>query len=418
MIEFVQTYLSAFWQLLTEMAPWLLLGFLFAGLLKAFFPSTTLNKYLGKNNLHSVLNATLLGIPLPLCSCGVIPTGVSFYKNGASKSATQAFLISTPQTGIDSILATYALMGLPFAFIRPLIAWISGIVGGVISMTMEKDSQSHLKIETSAITYENLSQKQSFTEKLKTALSYGFVDMMQDIAQWLLIGLLLAALISALLPNDFFEQYIGSFWGELLVVLVISIPLYVCATGSIPIAAALLLKGISPAAAILFLMAGPATNLVTMTVIGKTMGKKSLISYLISIIGCGILFAAMIHYLIPETLFLKYLPQITLEHSGHTSPWSLGMTILLFGLLIYGLLSPYFIQNQNLIMEEQKTTFRVEGMSCNHCKASVEKNVSQIAGVEAVNVNLAEKTVAVSGEFSSKEVGNTISELGFEVLDK
>ncbi|MDR9488660.1 permease, partial [Salibacter sp.] len=132
-LDFLKSLVVAFWELFSEMSPYLVLGFLLAGILHVYFPKDKVNKYLGKRNLKSVINAALVGVPLPLCSCGVIPTGVSFHKNGASKGASVSFLISTPQTGVDSILATYSLMGLPFAVIRPIVALITGITGGLFT---------------------------------------------------------------------------------------------------------------------------------------------------------------------------------------------------------------------------------------------------------------------------------------------
>jgi uncharacterized membrane protein YraQ (UPF0718 family) len=140
MLEIIIRYLVALWDLTLEMSPYLLLGFLIAGVLYIYFPKDKVTRYLGKNNFRSTLNAALIGVPLPLCSCGVIPTGISFYKNGASKGSSVSFLISTPQTGVDSILATYALLGLPLAIIRPIIALITGVLGGLVTNSIEKNS--------------------------------------------------------------------------------------------------------------------------------------------------------------------------------------------------------------------------------------------------------------------------------------
>jgi len=139
MVEYLKDFGTGFAYIITEMAPYLMLGFVFAGILHLLFPKSKVRKYMGKNSFRSTLNASVLGVPLPLCSCGVIPTGISFYKHGASKSSTISFLISTPQTGVDSIFVTYSLLGLPFAIIRPIVAFITGIFGGFVTRSLDKD---------------------------------------------------------------------------------------------------------------------------------------------------------------------------------------------------------------------------------------------------------------------------------------
>lgn len=419
MATMVWNYVNSLWSLVLEMAPWLLLGFLFAGLLKVYYPQKSLEKHMGKPSLGSIIRATLIGIPLPLCSCGVIPTGISFYRNGASKPATNAFLISTPQTGIDSIFATYALMGFPFAIIRPIMALCTGIFGGMVTLFVTK--KENIQKEKASGAGETcgvpLSNK---TARWEQVLHYGFVEMMADIAKWLVIGLLLAALITTLVPEGFFVDYLDNFWWQLLAVLAISVPLYVCATGSIPIAAALLSKGLSPAVAILFLMAGPATNVVTVTVLGKTMGKRSVLAYLGSIIGGGVLFTLGIHYFVPQEWFLNALPG--LHHGSHQlfPQWlSVGMGILLLALLAYALLKPYFRKsNPNFpinsnTMETQ--TIQVKGMTCNHCTGSVERNVAQLEGVTAVRADLQTGTTVIEGHPNMEQVKKTIEGLGYSV---
>ena len=290
--------------LVSEMAPYLLLGFFFAGLLKAFFPVDRISKYLGRNKFGSAVNAAILGVPMPLCSCGVIPTGISFFRNGATKGATTSFLISTPQTGVDSILATYSLLGLPLAIIRPLVAFLTGILGGGLSHTLDKEQWSETK---KSITEEKDSIKNlKLAGRLKIVMTYGFGELVEDIFKWLVIGLMAAALLSVLIPDSFFTSFIGNPWLEMTMVLLASIPLYVCATGSIPIAAVFLLKGLSPGAALVFLMAGPATNVATMTVIGNSMGRKALLIYLFSIIGGALFFGALVNEFLPASWFTGF----------------------------------------------------------------------------------------------------------------
>jgi uncharacterized protein len=324
MLIYIEEYFDELWYLVLEMAPWLMLGLIFAGLLKVYFPQKHINRLLGKSSFRSSVNASVIGIPMPLCSCGVIPTAISFYQNGASKGSTNSFLISTPQTGVDSILATYSMLGWPFALLRPFVAFVTGVAGGVFTNIFVKDKPaktqvqspfSNLKIDTGGIinSGENCSddscdcpepKKQDKRHSLVRAADYAFIELLQDIAKWLVIGFLLAALISVALPEDFFSSFSGLGFIELLVVLAASVPLYMCATGSIPIAAVLLMKGISPGAALVFLMAGPATNVATMAVLGKTMGRKSLITYMATIIGGALLFGVLINAFIPADWIL------------------------------------------------------------------------------------------------------------------
>lgn len=375
MMQHIANFFSELWVLLQEMAPYLLIGFLFAGILKVFFPGGIIRKYIGESNLKSVVNASLLGVPMPLCSCGVLPTGISFYKNGASRGSTVSFLVSTPQTGVDSIIATYAMLGLPLAILRPVIALFSGILGGAVTNYMG----GH--VDAMEATRQNSDDgERSFREMMR----YGFVEMMQDISKWLIIGFLVAALLSVLIPDDFFVTTISNEYLSMVVILLASVPLYVCATGSIPIAAVLLLKGLSPGAAIVFLMAGPATNAATMAVIRNSMGGRTFWLYLGSIIGGAILFGTLVNELIPRDWIMSAIPDLHHAAGHHEgSIIKVVSAVILILLIINGYAQKYFerrrfsgekIQYKN--MDEQ--IYMVEGMTCNHCKATVEKGIREI----------------------------------------
>ena len=432
-MAYITEYISAFFSLLLEMSPYLLLGFLFAGLLHVYFPKDKLAKYLGKDNFSSVINAALLGIPLPLCSCGVIPTGVSFYKNGASRGASVAFLISTPQTGVDSIFATSALMGFPFAITRVFIALITGIFGGILTNIFAHGHMPTKKknVATNQNCVHEHTPRKTSRSSIKRVLDYAFVDFLQDISQWLIIGLGIAALIAVAIPITFFENYIGNNFVGMFLLLLLSIPLYVCATGSIPIAAVLLMKGISPGAAFVFLMAGPATNVGTITVLGKTLGKKNLIIYLMSIIVGALVFGIAIDIFLPASWFV--LP-LTAEHNSHlhTLPkWlEISAGILLTALIIRAEVTKRnwllhkkpakAVQMQNTFVNtissmNRNSVVKVNGMTCNHCKFSVEKNITALEGVESVAVDLQMGQAVIAGEnVNLIEVEETIKAIGFE----
>lgn len=402
------------------MSVWLLFGFLVAGLLNVSISKSIVSKYLGKNNFKSVLYGSLLGIPLPLCSCGVIPTGVAIYKSGASKSATVSFLISTPQTGVDSIMVTYSLLGWPFAVIRPLIALLTGIFGGALTRSMEREELSRNK---NKVEYEIASEKKG--SLLSRIFTYAFKDFLDDISKWLVIGLIIAALLNIIVPSDFFSSQFSNPLVQMLLILLASIPLYVCATGSVPIAAVLLLKGLSPGAVLVFLMAGPATNAATITVIGNSLGRKTLISYLISIISGAIIFGLICDYLLPRAWFLNAIPVLSsMDHQNHFIPYWLQITSsITFALLIFASFYRKFIQrylkkniNMNLEMDRQGTIFKVGGMTCNHCKMNVENAINRIEGVKVLDIDLNTSKVKIEGQGHEDEIKSAVESIGYEFL--
>jgi len=313
--------------IINEMSPYLLLGFFLAGLMHAFIPGNLFHKYLAKNDFRSVLNAAILGIPLPLCSCGVIPTAMSLRKEGASKGSAVSFLIATPQTGVDSIIATYSLMGLPFAVIRPLVALITALIGGQLVNFFEKPGLSeeqpheekhcccchkekkeehsccHQEEEHSCCCHEHEHHHDGFWGKMHEALEYAFVEMMGDIGKWLIVGLVVAGIITVAIPDSFFALFADNSFLSMLLVLVMAIPMYLCATGSIPIAVALMMKGLTPGAGLVLLMAGPASNVASMLLVGKMLGKRTQLIYLLTIVAGAIFFGLGIDYLLPREWF-------------------------------------------------------------------------------------------------------------------
>jgi len=425
-LKYLFQFCAALVDIMNEMSPYLLLGFLFAGILYVWFPKKKVYKYLGKPNSSSVLNAALIGIPLPLCSCGVIPTGISFYNSGASKGSSVSFLISTPQTGMDSIMVTYSLLGLPMAIIKPIIALFTGFYGGFLTNILSKDRQKEL--EKSKLKEDISNNDKTVNRSLIGMLRYAFVEFLEDIAKWLVIGLLIAALIDVLIPDSFFTAYLGNEYLEMFLILVAAIPLYVCATGSIPIAAILMLKGLSPGAAIIFLMAGPATNAATMTVIGKIFGRRTLLIYLLAIITGALFFGILVNEFLPREWFtdpLQHFHGVHHEH-GLLPHWlQIGSSIILSLLILNAIFRKYGrksfkpkiktapVSNNNLKMKELQ--IKVKGMTCNHCKATVEENVGKLPGISSVDANVTNGKVNLSGEyFDLNEVQLKIESLGYK----
>ena len=402
--------MTQFFVIIAQMAPYLLLGFMFAGLLHAFIPTQFYGKYLSKGNFSSVLYATLFGIPLPLCSCGVIPTAMSLRKEGASKASVVSFLIATPQTGIDSILATYGLMGLPFAIVRPLAALVTAVFGGLLSTIFNKESG-----DSAGCVKEVKREQRSLMWKLKEAMRYAFVDMMQDIGRYLLLGLVVAALIAALVPEEWFTVFEGNTWASMLLVLCISIPMYICATGSIPIAVALMLKGLTPGAALVLLMAGPACNLASILVVNKVMGRKTLALYLISIILGSVSFGFLVDYLQFHGV-VNFLGQLIEEkacHHGGPSILSIISGIILSLLLFNALVIARFRNKHKNKKTTSMKTYHIKGMTCNHCRQSAEKAILNVKGVSSATVSLDKGEAYVEGTASQEDICKAIEEIGF-----
>ncbi|WP_394230145.1 SO_0444 family Cu/Zn efflux transporter [Shewanella colwelliana] len=410
--------LSNFIDLFLDSAPWLLLGLVLAGMLKMFVPMTWMQKQLGGHGFKTTVKAAILGAPLPLCSCGVIPAAVGLRRSGASKAATTSFLVSTPETGIDSVSVSYVLLGPFMAIVRPIAAVTSAIVAGLLvgrddedeisvvaakgatnkapassccsskkvepvvksccskTATAEKScsdttpenkplamrpvAQSNRMMEMAAKPVVNLkpatasasccSSKTPATEKpiasccstensankeesccestkdiaselqgtsvisrMGKGLHYAATDLVRDTTIWLLIGLFFAALVQTYVPGDFMAK-----WGDgilaMLVMVLISVPMYICATASTPIAAGLLLAGVSPGAVLVFMLAGPATNIATLGVVTKELGKRALYGYLGGVLGVALVSGIIVNYLV-DTFGFVVMPQIGEQHS-------------------------------------------------------------------------------------------------------
>ena len=340
--------LTIFWNLLIESAPWLLIGYLLAGIIKQVIPSEWVHKQMAKAGFVSIVKGALIGAPLPLCSCGVIPTALAVRKAGASKGATSSFLVATPETGVDSISFSYAVLGPVFAIARPVAALTSAIIAGVLVNTFDKEEEVVEPIEAASSCCHSKQQEQpeaepSLGEKLISAVQYGYGRMISDTAKWLVIGLLAATIITAVVPQSFFLQ-----WGDgllaMIVMVIVGLPMYICATASTPVAAGLLFAGISPGAALVFMLTGPATNIATMGVIKEQLGMRSLIAYMVGVIvsaiGCG---------LILNELYTAYGWQLQIsmmEHGASYPLWRQLAAVLLCALLARVWLQPLFARKE------------------------------------------------------------------------
>jgi uncharacterized membrane protein YraQ (UPF0718 family) len=340
MIEVLVGIAKECWLIFKEAAPFVLFGFFAAGLLKVLIPEKAIVKHLGGNGFRSVFKASLFGVPLPLCSCGVIPVAVGLRKQGASKGATASFLVSVPETGVDSVAITWALLDPLMTIIRPVSAFITALAtGSLINLLPEQKEVSKTDTADSCCSADpdksTLStQQKPILQRLKDGVIYAFTDLLKDIGGWLLLGILIAGVISYFVPIDFVDRYLGGEYSSLLIMLMIGIPLYICASASTPIAAALVLKGLSPGAALVFLLAGPATNAATMTVVAKHLGKTTTVVYVAVIATCSLAFGWIVNR-IYEWLSIDVLDWAS--HADHgTDSWIYSISaFVLIGLLLW-----------------------------------------------------------------------------------
>ena len=371
----------AFWQNLLELsleaAPWLALGLALGGLMKALIPTAFLQRHLSGSGFSSIAKATVLGAPLPLCSCGVIPAAVGLRRAGASKAATTSFLVSTPETGVDSITVSYVLLGPFMAIVRPVAAVFSAILAGLLVGRDDDAGAPNTSSATQVNTKETSScctttstveasccgttktvepsccdttstaeasccstadapvKSTSLVGKVRSSLHYAATELLDDTALWLLVGLGFAALVQTYLPDDFLSSW-GNGLLAMLVMVLISIPMYICATASTPIAAGLLLAGVAPGPVLVFMMAGPATNIATLGVVAKELGKKALVGYLTGVLGGALLFAFLVDFLVTK-FDINVTPQIGPELSLLPNWITLSTGLLLAFLMIVSL---------------------------------------------------------------------------------
>lgn len=428
-------FLRSMLDILNEMSPYILLGFIIAGLLHEFIKPETMSRHLSGKGWKPIVKAAMLGVPLPLCSCGVLPTAVGLHRQGASKGATTSFLISTPQTGVDSIAATYSLLGLPMAILRPVAALVGGIFGGMSVSLLDKTADTTSK--TSATSTQptvvaecsdsccsapvDASSYRSLPARLLAAVRYGLVEMVASVGKWLVIGLVIAALITVYVPDEFLVSLSDRPLLAMLAMIVIAIPMYVCATGSIPIAMSLMMKGLNPGAAFVLLMAGPAANFASMMVLGRSIGKKATAIYVSSVVITALFFGLIVDYFFPSDWFMASGDMA----GGHACHSEFGIfeticTVILVIALCYSIISHRAHHNHNKqaiskISNDMKKEFKITGMSCNHCRMTVEKSIANVPGVVNVLVDLPQGMATVEGEFDPETVIKAITAAGFDV---
>ena len=401
--------------ILIKMAPWLLFGFLAAGLLSLFFTPEFVNRHLGRRaGLRAIGLAVLLGVPLPLCSCGVLPVAVGLRKGGAGKGATAAFLLSTPQTGLDSFFATGSLLGGVFALTRPLIATLTGLVGGVAVDRLDREAALPLPVNAAG------SKAARFTPgRLLEAVRYGFGTLLGDVAPALALGLLISVLIQAFVPPTVFsESALGNDWIAFPVMLLVGMPMYVCSTASIPVALALMSKGLSPGAALVFLVVGPALNGASLATLLQLFGKRCMAVYL-AVIAAGAVLGGVALNLIQRLwgILPDYADASCAGCHAEQEIWQVACAWLLAILLVWHLavrpLAARLWRPRAASAGVRRLTVR--GMHCDHCRGSVRALLERYPGVEKV-VQASPEAFDVTGDLP-ETVAADIADLGFELVE-
>lgn len=443
MWETVVQLLRDFWAVLAEMSPYLLLGFAAAGVLNVLISRRLVEKHLGGEGFLASLKAAAFGVPMPLCSCGVIPVSAELRRSGSGKGPTLSFLIATPQTGVDSILVTWSLMGWVFAVLRPVISLLTGLLGGTVTSLFtrrnrqqdgtccgsgEGHAENHVHNETCQAEGESADTccadddahghdrgEHAGRNRLVQAVHHGFVELPQDIGKALLVGVVLSAAITTFTPGDFFQPVLGGGIVAMLAMAAMGVPMYVCATASVPVAAALIARGASPGAGLVFLMTGPATNAATIATIWKVMGKWTAGIYLVTVFGCAILAGLGVDALLTRTALTSEAQTMAMQ----PGIWQHLAAGLLLAILGWSLLAPRLKASKTDVTEsddESTIVLAIRGMTCHHCVSAIERVLKGRPEVRDATVDLDEGRAVVRGEaLERKPLVQAVQSLGYSV---
>ena len=441
MLDLVTRTISESWLVLGQMAPYLLLGFVVAGVLSVCIPPAWVERHLGGRGLAPVFTASMIGVPLPLCSCGVIPVSASIRRHGASRAATTAFLLSTPQTGVDSIAVTYALLGPVFAVFRPVVALLTGLVGGFLVQLLDEPDEAS---KTGALPEEETcedacckdggkGEKDACCEgeggngggrgMLVRAGYYGLVTLPRDIGLALFVGVLLAGLLATLVPQDQLSRYVGGGIGAILLLMALGVPVYVCATASVPIAAGFMHVGASPGAALAFLIAGPATNAATLATIWKVLGRRTTVVYGATVAVSAVAFGLLLDWIVPRVGVP--LPQLAGHaHATAGASWLTQLSaVTLLAVVAFSFLvttrrakgsTAHEEQTSGAPSGQQRLELAIVGMRCSHCAESVKRSLLECKGVREATVDLRHARAVVMGcELGTEELVSAVTALGY-----
>ena len=407
----LERYLDELWTVLLDLSPALLAGLLLAGLLRVYLPDRLIRAHLSRPDFRSAVRAALVGVPMPLCSCGVVPTAMGLHKQGASRGATMSFLISTPSTGVDSVLVSAAFLGWPFAIFKVGAAFVTGVFGGWLANRVTRHDQ---------VDDPDAEQSQPYTvrgNRIRAALHYALFDILGAIDLWLIGGILLAALITTLIPTGSLEDIAWTQGlGGMFLVLAIALPLYVCTTASVPIAASLIAAGMPAGTALVFLMAGPATNIATIGIVYRTLGARLLAVYLATVIVASIGFGSTFDFVIGGRA-----PGADAHVHAGAAWWQVLSAMLLLALLAY-LLARRVGRAQPWTKEppgEHDIMLHVSGMTCPHCASSVKAALESVDAVDEAVVDFGSGIVRVHGGRLRRDLlASAVTRAGFTVDDE
>ncbi|MCB1734178.1 MAG: permease [Gammaproteobacteria bacterium] len=406
----INDYLLEVWRVFLELSPALIAGTLIAGALHVLLPPSLIHRQMSKPGFGSNMRAALIGVPMPLCSCGVVPTALGLKREGASNGATTSFLISTPQTGVDSILVSASFLGWPFAIFKVFAAFITGLIGGLLADKVAPAPPTRPPTD-------NPSEPRFSRPRWLEALHYAVYDMFAAIDQWLLIGVLVAAAITVAVPDNFFTQLS---WAQgitgMLLMLAIATPLYVCTTASVPIAASFIAAGMPLGTALVFLMAGPATNIATLGAVYRVLGGRLLAVYLGTVIVMSIVFGLGFDFVLDQAST----PTHAHEHGAATL--NRVSALLVIALILYlnlRRLKQRWMPTPKIEEKDVDAKLNVEGMSCPHCVASVKRSLEGVPGVELAEPDLASGIVTIHGDgFEISALKSAVESAGYKVLDE
>jgi uncharacterized membrane protein YraQ (UPF0718 family)/copper chaperone CopZ len=412
MLNLIARFGSSIWQTLREMSPFLLFGFLMAGLLSVLVKAELVERHLGGRGFWQVVKAAIFGVPLPLCSCGVIPVAASLRRHGAGSGATTSFLISTPQTGVDSIMVTLSLLGPVFAIFRPVVAFVTGLVGGVLVNAFGHDAGDPSE-EQPVCTEECCRGERNGANGLFRGFRYGFVTLPRDLHKALIVGILIAGGISAVIPDGYLTAVLGGGILSMVIMMAVGIPVYVCATASVPIAAALIAKGVSPGAALVFLMTGPATNAATIATVWKIMGRRIAGIYLATVAVSALASGSILN------AFFRESAGSALGRTHGVIPGSVSTVsaLMLIAVLAVAFFRPARVGHTPEKAEEGGSIrLSIAGMTCSHCGETVQRALLESRGVVSAAVDLKRGEAIVSGEgLDPKRLKEAVEKLGYTV---
>jgi len=445
MLYYVEIIARESWLVLGQMSPYLLLGFLVAGALSVLVSPAFVERHLGRGRSGGVLKAVVFGVPLPLCSCGVIPLAASARRHGASRGATVAFLLSTPQTGVDSIAATYAMLGGVFAVFRPVAALVTGLFGGLLVQAAEHgEDENPAAVASAGAAGKSTACTASCCDQnpaqpaLIRMLRYGLVTLPRDIAWPLLLGVVVAGTIAAIIPPGAMQPYVGGGVLSMLMMIVVGMPVYICATASVPVAAGLIHLGASPGAALAFLIAGPATNAATVMTVWRVLGRRTLVVYMLTIVASAVLFGLTLDAIYNAASLPAAVS--TLECHQHIAVkdhlWAVALLLVLAGSIVLGgrhaasmaaAPSPNRTDTERTSRVGQEDTsvtppgrqvvLEIQGMTCNHCAAAVKQALESVPGVIEASVGLKPPRAVVTcrAPASTEQLTAAVEATGYRV---